>query len=178
VGCGFEADFSVAMIEKYNLKSFGIDPTKKHQEKLKIIEEKYQDRFKHLVVAISSIQGKITFRESEEHESGSMLSDHVNILNDTVREYEVDSITLRQIPEKVGVTKIDILKLDIEGIEYEIFSEINGEDLSAFDQLFIEFHHRSIKRYSRKDTRNIIYRLKSFGLKAITLDSDNYLFYR
>jgi hypothetical protein len=90
----------------------------------------------------------------------------------------VESITLKQIPEKIGIDNIDILKLDIEGIEYEIFSQITNEDLSAFTQLFVEFHHRSIKRYSRKNTKEVLKKLRSLGFKLITLDGDNYLFYR
>jgi FkbM family methyltransferase len=178
VGCGFEADFSVAMINHYQLKAFGIDPTKKHQEKLRQIEEQHKGHFTHLRYAISQVEGKITFRESAEHESGSMLTDHVNVLNDTIIEYEVDSITLNQIPLKAGVHPIDILKLDIEGVEYELFNHITTEDLAAFQQLFVEFHHRSIRRFSRKDTRRIVKKIQTLGFKAITLDGDNYLFYR
>ena len=178
VGCGYEADFSVAMINRYNLKSFGIDPTKKHEEKLGQVESTYQGRFKHLKYAISNVQGKTTFRESVEHESGSMLKDHVNVMHDTIIEYKVESITLKQIPEKVGAATIDILKLDIEGVEYELLDQVNSDDLSAFNQLFVEFHHRSIQRFSRKDTKNIIKKICTHGYKSITLDGDNYLFYR
>lgn len=178
VGCGYEADFSVAMINRYNLKSFGIDPTKKHEEKLGQVESTYQGKFKHLKYAISNVRGKITFRESAEHESGSMLTDHVNVMHDTILEYDVDSITLQQIPEIVGADTISILKLDIEGVEYELLDEVNSDDLSAFDQLFVEFHHRSIQRFSRKDTKHIVKKLCTYGFKSITLDGDNYLFYR
>jgi FkbM family methyltransferase len=178
VGCGFEADFSVAMITRYNLLAYGIDPTKKHQEKLHQIENTHKGKFNHLQYAISTIKGKTTFRESAEHESGSMLTDHVNILHDTIIEYEVESITLKDIPSIVGSNTIEILKLDIEGIEYELLGEINTDDLSAFQQLFVEFHHRSIQRFSRKDTKNIVRKLRNSGFKSLTLDGDNYLFYR
>jgi FkbM family methyltransferase len=178
VGCGFEADFSKTLINKYNLNSFGIDPTKKHQTMLRDYEKQSNGKFKYLNYAISPIQGKITFRESIENESGSILTDHINVLQDTINEYEVDSITLKQIPEKTGIDKIDILKLDIEGVEYELFYQISDDDLSAFSQIFVEFHHRSIQRYSRKNTKEIVNLIRSKGFKVITLDSDNYLFYR
>jgi FkbM family methyltransferase len=178
VGCGFEADFSKSLIKRYKLKSFGIDPTKKHQAALREYQQKSNGSFKYLNYAVSSEEGKITFRESTENESGSILPDHVNILNDKFIEYKVDSITLKQIPLIVGVDKIDILKLDIEGVEYELFDQIDREDLVPYNQIFIEFHHRSIQRYTRKNTKEVIHLICSKGYKMITLDSDNYLFYR
>jgi hypothetical protein len=30
VGCGYEAEFSKHLIDKYNLEAFGVDPTRKH----------------------------------------------------------------------------------------------------------------------------------------------------
>jgi len=178
VGCGFEADFSRSLIKRYNLKSFGIDPTRKHQTALREYEQQSHGSFKYFNFAVSSVEGKITFRESTENESGSILPDHINILKDNVSEYIVQSITLKQIPLIVGVNNIDLLKLDIEGVEYELFNQIEKEDLAPYTQIFIEFHHRSIQRYTRKNTRQVIHLICSKGYKMITLDSDNYLFYR
>lgn len=39
VGCADEADFSIYMINRYNLTSYGIDPTKKHAVPLKRLEK-------------------------------------------------------------------------------------------------------------------------------------------
>ena len=76
VGCGYEAEFAQFMIEKHGLRAFGVDPTKKHFDSLKKIEDSTEGKFRHLAAAVSKEGGKITFNESNENESGSILSDH------------------------------------------------------------------------------------------------------
>ena len=72
-GCGYQADLSVHMIAQYGLTSYGIDPTRKHAEQLKEIEESTKGRFHHMMLAISSQDGFRSFMESKQMESGSLF---------------------------------------------------------------------------------------------------------
>ena len=177
VGCGYEADFSNHIISKYNSKCYGVDPTKKHRKYLKNIEEMNKGKFIHLQYAVSTKKGKIIFNETQENESGSVLEDHINVLNDKIKSYEVESITLNDLPNKVNSEVIDLLKLDIEGAEYELLSQVNQSDLKVFKQIFVEFHHNAVRKYSPKDTRAIVKSLCGKGFDYFTLDDVNYLFY-
>ena len=143
-GCSYEADFSQYMIKEHQLRAYGVDPTKKHQPALEQLEEHYGDRFKHLPLAISAESGTLTFHESAENESGSLLDDHVNVRQDQITSYEVESVTLRTLSERVGADQIEILKLDLEGAEYALLEGVKAEDLTPFKQVFIEFHHHAI----------------------------------
>ena len=80
VGCGFDADFSRYMIKTYGLKAIGIDPTLKHQNALQKISETEKGQFRHILAAVSGHDGKISFNESEENVSGSILETHRKIL--------------------------------------------------------------------------------------------------
>ncbi|MEA1986706.1 MAG: FkbM family methyltransferase [Candidatus Marinimicrobia bacterium] len=177
VGCGYEADFSKHIIYKYNAKVFAIDPTKKHRKFLKVIEEEAKGKFTHLQLAISSKNGKITFKETQDNESGSILNDHVNILKDKIKSYEVESMTLNNLPDKINSEIIDFLKLDIEGAEYELLAKVTKDNLKPFKQIFIEFHHNAIKSYSLSDTKTIVKSICEKGFNYFTLDDVNYLFY-
>ncbi len=178
VGCGYLADFSLHLINKYNLQSVGIDPTLKHQKFLEEIAANTNNKFKYIRAVISNQTGKITFYENPDYESGSIISQHKNIESKAISSYNVDSYTLSQIPILIGVDNIDLLKLDIEGAEYSLLDGCTEKDLQPFNQLFIEFHHNSVKYFSRSDTNRIIKKLDSMGFQHFSLDDLNYLFYR
>lgn len=178
VGCGFDADLSVYMIKKYGLKSVGIDPTLKHQLSLASLSKKSQGHFIHKLWAISATNGKITFNESKNSVSGSILNDHKNLQNNNVKTYEVESVNMSRLPISLGLEKIQFIKLDIEGAEYDLIDHLEKDDLIKYDQIFIEFHHHAIPKYSKKDTLNRANKIKSFGFKSFTLNNHDFLFYR
>ncbi len=178
IGCGYKAELSKHLIDHYHVRSFAFDPTLKHEQALKSIEDQYKGKFSHLKFALASEEKEIQFFETLDHESGSLHSDHKNILNDHIRSYTVKAITLNRLPAITGCRVIDYIKIDIEGEEYNLFDQTNKDDLSFFKQIFIEFHHLSIRSYSYRDTKKIVRKLKGFGLKCFSLDKINYLFYR
>jgi FkbM family methyltransferase len=178
VGCGFEAEFSVTLINKHNLKAFAVDPTHKHAPYLKKIEDKYPLNFKHLQYALSAENGSTVFYEAEHCESGSLLNSHKNVLNDNITEYNVTLIDLPELLKITGLKKVDLLKIDIEGAEYTLFNDKNIEALKFVDQLFVEFHHISVKNYSNKDTLNIVKKIENAGFDSFCNDGLNYLFYK
>lgn len=178
IGCGYEAELSTYLLNHYSIKAaFGIDPTKKHARALNEIQKKYKNRFFHLPYALLHNDTEIDFFETKENESGSLLPEHKNIRNDTISKYKVKSITLEKLLEISKTEKVALLKIDIEGFEYELFDNIDLSLLKKFDQIFIEFHHISLKSYNRSDTKRIVKMLNNIGLNSFTYDSINYLFY-
>jgi FkbM family methyltransferase len=178
VGCGYDADFSLHMVEKYNLRSFVVDPTRKHMNPLQTLEKIYSGNIVHLNVAVASVAGKMIFHESDENVSGSILVDHNNIINDTLTSYEVEAVTLKGLLDRVKVPVVDYLKLDIEGAEYELLKNVGEDDWSPFKQIFVEFHHHCIKSYSINDTKSIVWSMQKKGFRSFSLDDRNYLFFR
>ncbi len=177
VGCAADPDLSIYLIEKYNCKCYGIDPTQKHFDALKKVESKYVN-FKHLPYAVTPNDCIITFNESENYDSGSLLSDHINMKRDKVRSYEVKGISLDSLLSELGIQNADYLKLDLEGIEYGLLEIIQKETLQKFNQIFIEFHHHCIDKYKISDTKLLVKKIVSMGFKSFTLDNHNYLFYK
>jgi len=176
-GCGHEAEFSKHLIEKYSLQAFGVDPTIKHTPFLKILEETTRGKFHHLPLAVTPINGFITFHESRQNESGSILSSHTNMQNDDITTYNVESVNLKGLVQRIGATPVDFLKLDLEGAEYELLNEISEEDINPFKQIFIEFHHHCTNHTTRETTL-LIRSICNKGFKVFTRDRRNYLFYK
>lgn len=54
--------------------------------------------------------------------------------------HQVPTIKLSEIIEIEKIDKIDILKIDIEGYEYELIESFTPEIASRIDQITIEFH--------------------------------------
>jgi len=177
-GCSHEADFSMYMIDRHQARAFGVDPTRKHAAALRQLESRHPGRFAHLPCAIAATDGTLTFHESRENESGSLLPDHVNVLHDSTTSYDVEAITLKTLLQKIGVGSIEILKLDLEGAEYDLLDRITADDLRPFRQVFVEFHHHAVNHFSEADTQRVVGRIAGFGFRTFSLDDHNFLFYR
>lgn len=178
VGCAAEADFSVHMICTHAVRAFGIDPTRKHAPALARLEQQLAGRFRHVPLAIAARNGTELFHESDKNVSGSLLQDHTNILHDSVRSYEVKTTTLPELLRKLGIERVALLKLDLEGAEYELLGDIDADTLDPFDQLFVEFHHHAIRRYTAEDTWRIVRAIERLGMNVFSVDDHNFLFYR
>jgi FkbM family methyltransferase len=155
-----------------------VDPTEKHAPALKELVDRYSPHFIHLPYAIASKNVEIDFFETLDHESGSLLNDHCNIVKDRIRKYTVQGKNISTLIQEIGTDRVELLKLDLEGAEYELIGHLTVEELAPVNQLFIEFHHHAFRRIHRSDTRKAVSVIKSLGFKAFTLDSNNYLFYR
>lgn len=178
-GTGDDADFSLALIERYSLKSFGFDPTRKHFYKLKKLEEKTEGNFVINNVALSSKNDReIDFFESQENVSGSFFKEHRNIKNDKMLSYKVKSFDLSSMLKKYGPKGIDLIKIDVEGEEYDVINKLEKKDLDNVSQIIIEFHHHCIDGFKELDTRNCVEKIRNFGYRFYSDDGINYLFYK
>lgn len=178
VGTGPEADFSRELVKLFGLKSFGFDPTRKHHGFLERISGRAWPFFKFYKFALSDSKGDRRFYETADNVSGSFYRDHVNIKNDKISEYDAKTITLSDIFNLLNVSKIDVLKLDIEGAEYAVLESAGVDILEKISQLVVEFHHEIVGRFTALDTQRVIKYLKGLGYKVYTKDFRNYLFFK
>lgn len=177
-GCSYQADFSMHMIGRYGARAYAVDPTLKHRPALEALQRAYPGRFELLPLAISATPGALRFHESQSHESGSLMEDHHNVRADEIRSYEVEAVTLTGLVARIGVEVVDLLKLDIEGAEYPLLEALSPADLAPFRQIFIEFHHHAVARYTPDDTRAAVARICAAGFERFSLDDHNYVFWR
>jgi FkbM family methyltransferase len=177
-GCSYQADFSLSLMKRHGVRAFGIDPTRKHQDALERIAGQHPGRFSHMPWAIAAADGTLTFHESRINESGSLFEDHVNVLSDDTTRYDVEAVSLGTLISRLHLERVDILKLDLEGAEYDLLERLTARDLEPFRQLFIEFHHHAVQHVDEADTRRLVKRVADFGWRTFSIDDHNYLFYR
>lgn len=90
---------------------------------------------------------------------------------------EVACASLTSAMKQNGHDRIDLLKLDIEGSEYEVIDDLLKNRL-AVPQVCVEYHHGILPSISRARTLWSILRLEARGYRLIDLAANNHTFVR
>lgn len=86
--------------------------------------------------ALGSLDGRAKFHLCENLESGSLSGSG----SDCVTTVEVETLSLARFMERIGAEKIDLLKLDIEGAEFDLIDSTQESVLRRVSQITVEFH--------------------------------------
>lgn len=70
--------------------------------------------------------------------------------------YVVGCLALKDIFELNRIEKCDLLKMDIEGAEYEVLLSIPGEVYEKIDRIYVEFHRVSEINYTDQDLQSFL----------------------
>jgi FkbM family methyltransferase len=127
--------FSLGALNKGASKIYGFEPNKDIYEKLK----KYpnQDKVEIFNYAVSNKYDTMKFNEGYNTLGSSITFTG----NDIKKTYDVEVINLYDFLIKNDITKIDFLKVDCEGEEYNIFESIPNEFLCEINKIHVEFHN-------------------------------------
>lgn len=85
----------------------------------------------------------------------------------------VDSVRLDQFCLKHSMSRIDLIKMDVEGAEIGILASLSNEFLSNVGQLTVEFHD-FIQKNETSRIRNVILKLKNAGFFYIRFSFFDY----
>ncbi len=160
VGIGKDISFDKAMLKYHDVEIFAFDPTPKSIEWLK--KQELPSNFKYESVGLhSSLNGvaKFYFPKNEKAVSAStvvtesMNKDHF---------IEVDMVTFENLVSKLPSKEISVLKIDIEGAEYDVIPTLFKDPEVFIKQILIEFHDRDMSNQS-KPSINAVEILKSYG---------------
>lgn len=177
-GLGCDADFSQAMVKRFGMTSHGFDPTRRHHPALRDVAAQSGGRFVLHEAAIGGRAGTLTFHESKDNVSGSLSADHPNILHDRTESYEVRVVT---VPDAIAMTpakRVDLIKMDIEGPEYEVLRSLPDDLLRSVPQWLVDFHHDMLPGVTFAETRRVARRFRSLGFGVYTRDAVNFLFFQ
>jgi len=170
-GVGEDISFDEKLINSYNCTVYAFDPTPKT---INFIASKTQisPKFIFHPYGIHSNDGEILFYlpSNPNHVSGTTSK----IRNDKNREGKTVVVPMKKfstIIKELGHEKIEILKLDIEGSEYDVLDDILESDVEI-NQILIEFHHR-FASFGITQTKNAIEKLNTHGYKIAAI-SDQY----
>jgi FkbM family methyltransferase len=136
-GVGDDISFDLAIIQRFGAKVFAFDPTPKSISWIK--GQKLPKEFHFHEYGIAGYDGIADFHppKNPKHISYTMTDKPTSI--DNVVKAEVHR--LKTIMKMLGHEKVDILKMDIEGAEYDVINDLITSNVEVH-QLLMEFHHR------------------------------------
>lgn len=111
------------------------------------------DNFNFFKYGIANETGVVTFNlpKNEDHVSGSIIN-HKNVsIKDSI---DVEMKSFKDIVGLLNHKKIDVIKMDIEGSEYDILERIITSGIHI-NQIVVEFHERFFKDGKEKTTKAI-----------------------
>jgi FkbM family methyltransferase len=134
VGAGSDVSFDVRLLALgARVRSF--DPFELFKRQAEA-EAGNSERYSFHVCAIAPEDGPVTMYGRQDEEAGSVSG--VNLYHvDTA--FEKEGRSLHSLKEELGDERIDLLKLDVEGMEYDLLETLDPSELGV-RILCIEFH--------------------------------------
>ena len=136
-GIGTDISFDLSLIETYGVNVHAFDPTPKSLDWLAVQETPTELRV--IPCGLADYDGMARFNPplDAKHVSHTMLSRPAT----EAAAIEVQVRRLETIMHDLGHHQIDLLKMDIEGAEYDVIDDMMQLDIRP-QQLLVEFHHR------------------------------------
>ncbi len=167
LGVGDDIDFDLAVIEKYGVQVHAFDPTPSSIDMLDATDLPQQFAFHPWAVTASdgslSLYPHLRKDGTKSDIMYTMIAEEETV-DDAI---EVPAYSLSTISEKLGHERIDLMKMDIEGAEYEVLDGLLSSSIKP-TQLLVEFHHR-FPGIGLEKTADIIERLRGAGYKIFAI---------
>lgn len=108
--------------------------------------------------------------------SGSLVDSHAYVGGG--EQVTVTTTALGEVLARTSLEECDILKLDIEGAEYDVLAHLCARgDLARVRQLLVEFHHGAT-HHTLAETEATVARVEQAGFKLMHVEGRNYIFRR
>ncbi|MCB9098616.1 MAG: FkbM family methyltransferase [Anaerolineales bacterium] len=162
-GVGEDASFDVALIDKFALTIHAFDPTPKSIEWVK--RQRFSDKFVMHSYGIAAFDGDVSFNppENPDHVSHTILDRP----STKTKAIWVPVKKMSTIMQELGHDHIHIVKMDIEGAEYDVIEDIYQSNVRP-DQMLIEFHHR-FPGVGTLKTRDAINKVRAMGYQLFSV---------
>lgn len=127
------------------------------------------DLIRKVQSAVGATDGTGMLFLSDNVESHSLfpMNDGVTSEFDAVSAVPIEVLSFQSLLAKAGVTNVKLMKLDIEGAEWDFLSSLTDEEACKIQQITVEFHDfvPSMRQWSR--TTQICQRLSGLGFICV-----------
>lgn len=171
VGCGEDISFDLGLIERFGCHVWGLDPTPRsiaYVQSQLAAHPTLADRYHFGPFGLWSRDERTTFYlpDNPSHVSGSVVG-----LAGTKNAIDVELCRLPTLMAQHGHDRVDLLKMDIEGAEYEVLEDLLRGTVRP-KWLGVEFDQPTPVR----KTLAMIRRLREHGYHVADVDGWNYGF--
>jgi FkbM family methyltransferase len=158
VGIGGDVSFDLALVRDYGIRVRAFDPVEQFVDEARA-QAAGDAAFSAHIAAIATVDGPLRMQVSHDPVSSSVSGAQ---LYDSDRFVELPGRTLPSLMTEFGDVRIDFLKLDVEGAEYELLPTLDLRGLGV-QVLATQLHHTG----SVADARRLIAQLRSAGYAPV-----------
>ena len=134
---GYRGEWAQKIYDRYGCNIHVFEP---HPEFSKNLYDKFGDNKKITVYDFGLYTKTTTTKLSDTGSSSSIITS-----DDGVDVKLVDIVTFLK---NINISRVDLIKINIEGSEYELIDHLYQNDLlQKFDNLQIQFHHEQFENY-------------------------------
>lgn len=182
-GLGEDISFPSAFLDEFGGHVVGIDPNPRSikycQENAPDGMEVWQKAFwcePAITIIFHMPRPLHALPKGADGVSGSLLESHDYVIGGD--KIHAKTTSLAEVLESMDREKCDVLKIDIEGAEYEVINRLcyTGEIVKA-KQILVEFHH-FCTNHTIGDTNRAVERIKRNGFDLIHVEDRNHIFRR
>lgn len=162
LGVGHDISFDLAVIAHYGCRIHAYDPVQRVVDWLNTQQLPAEFVFKQMGVAATNRVATFYSRKDPQQ-----ISLSAQPTNDKVQSYQMPVMSMTDIMKENGHQHIDLLKMDIEGFEYEVLPSMFESDIKP-TQIAVEFHH-GMYGYKNANTLKAIATLRQNGYRLFSI---------
>jgi FkbM family methyltransferase len=163
LGVGEDAELDRALMDGFGAQVHAFDPTPRAIAWVK--RQRWPAAFHFYPVGLAGYDGTAEFVAARNPAEPSYHFNQPATASAQRIQCEVRRLTT--LAQQLGHKRIDLLKIDIEGAEYDVLDDLLASDL-VVPQLLVEFHHR-FKHIGRERTARAVDALRAAGYRVIAI---------
>jgi len=168
LGVGQDISFDLEIHARHGCRVYCFDPTPKSIDWIRKQDLPAGITFCAYGIAPSSGLVDFYLPRNPDFVSGSAMLQH-NVDHD--RKIEVQMLSLRDISQSMQHKKIDVLKMDIEGSEYDVVESVLNAGVQI-GQILIEFHDRFFAD-GRQKSKRVVELMKNAGYEIFAVSESD-----
>lgn len=167
LGIGEDVDFDLALIRRFHLRVDAFDPTPSTVEWLAARE--MPESFHFHPWAVTAADGVLKLYPRVRRDGSKSTVMYSMVAGEPSRDdaIVVPAFCLQSIQAELGQQRLDLLKMDIEGAEYDVLDSLLESSVRPL-QLLVEFHHR-FAGVGLARTEEMIAKLRSRGYRIFAV---------
>ena len=171
-GVGRDITFEHALVKNFGCNVVLFDPSPTGLETMALPENRIP-QFKHHAVALAGRCGTLKFARPRDEREGSFY-----MQTEGPAALEVPCVDLATLMKMNGHDHVDLLKIDIEGAEWEVLDDLARRRLPV-RQVLVEFHNSFLPSVAgRNRTARAILKMRMAGYRLLTKAGGDHAFFK
>lgn len=150
--------FALEVSRRFGCRPFCAEPNPQLFEALAVRPE-----LRAFNVAIAPESGRACLKVAHNDECSSLFEPTMSGIE---CEVDCEALTFGDFLERLEVERVDLLKVDVEGVELDLLGRVEPDLLERVDQLSVEFHDAA-GMGSREEIQACISRVEGFGFEVL-----------